>query len=301
MSLSRYYHKVSLTPLLAHTEHLHYHPTTNPLDGVNGIHVINLKRRPDRLAAFFNSSGFTADTINVFEAVDAQALPATWTTELEQLFGNNHYISKRTLLACSWSHYKLWQHIAATKDEYHMIFEDDGIFVSDFIQQWNEKYAPNMPCDAAMVYLGGARPRHELPKYNESMVPVNEFFGKFTKTTRFWEAYDPPMDTSGDAQTPRRWSFHTNIAYMLSSRGAKILVDYIKSVGGLRVPADSTLIRLMYLADQPYTTIPHLVNIPATTLQFHNADSDVQFNSDVIEGGPWTKTRKEWLLKNKKQ
>ena len=80
------------------------------LDGLDGVYIINLKRRPDRLAAFWKSSGLSSDSVHVVEAVDGSQI-TEWNDLLEEKFSRNKMNSVATLFACALSHYKLWKHI----------------------------------------------------------------------------------------------------------------------------------------------------------------------------------------------
>ena len=71
-----------------HADALTYAGTTFPLQGIDGIYVINLKRRPERLASFFASSQLTRSDVHVHEAFDGTNL-TEWTPELETLFGES--------------------------------------------------------------------------------------------------------------------------------------------------------------------------------------------------------------------
>ena len=100
----------------------------------------------------------------------------------------------------------------------------------------------------------------------------------------------------------REWSILNNILhhrYVLSSRAARVLVDYIDRVGFAR-PADHLLFRLMELTDTPYTTIPHIVRLPESAVNnMHNtADTDIQHTAQYIDGGPFTPGRGEWVSAN---
>ena len=80
------------------------------LDGLAGVYIINLKRRPDRLAAFWKSSGLSNDSVHVVEAIDGNQM-TEWNDVLEEKFARNKMNSVATKLACALSHYKLWKHI----------------------------------------------------------------------------------------------------------------------------------------------------------------------------------------------
>ena len=81
---------------------------------------------------------------------------------------------------------------------------------------------------------------------------------------------------------------------MLSSRGAKIVVDYIDRVSFV-YPADNMLIKVMDFADTPYTTLPHLVDLPPNAKGKMHGEGDIQDDLNYIPGGPNSPQRQEWL------
>ena len=79
---------MALAAMPIHADALTYAGTTFPLQGIDGIYVINLKRRPERLASFFASSQLARSDVHVHEAFDGTNL-TEWTPELETLFGES--------------------------------------------------------------------------------------------------------------------------------------------------------------------------------------------------------------------
>jgi hypothetical protein len=131
--------------ILVHSRFLHNRMTRRALSGVDGVYVINLARRPDRLQAFKSSSGLRDNEFHRFDAIDGSTL--VWNPELQRLFGHNDFNSRAAVVACTLSHYTIWQHIAETSDELHLVFEDDATFVDGWIQLWNSEYAPHLPAN----------------------------------------------------------------------------------------------------------------------------------------------------------
>lgn len=119
--------------------------TRRALKGLDGVYVINLKRRADKLQQFRHLSGLRDNEFHVFEAVDGHAL--VWNAEIDALFRNNTYGSRSGVVGCALSHYRLWQHIASTNDELHLIFEDDAEFVEDWVDKWNNEFYADLPAD----------------------------------------------------------------------------------------------------------------------------------------------------------
>ena len=114
---------------------------------IAGIYVINLDRRPDRLAEFIERSGLRQNIdFHRFAAVDGSKLQ--YSQELHDLFIPNTFKSNPGMMGCNLSHMKLWQHIAQTKNELHFILEDDARFEADWVNKWNNEFYPDLPKDA---------------------------------------------------------------------------------------------------------------------------------------------------------
>lgn len=107
-------------------------------------HLINLDRRPDRLASFrerFPASWPGPEPVRV-SAVDGEKVPPpSWFTQQPGAY------------ACLRSHLRLWED-AISRGESLFVFEDDCVFAPDF----GERIGPFLgavPADWDMVYLGG--------------------------------------------------------------------------------------------------------------------------------------------------
>ena len=81
----------------AHSSVLRYNGTWQPLNGIDGIYVINLDRRPDRLQSFKERSGLGDADFHRFSAVDGKKL--TWNTTLDHLFRDNNFKAERGVSA----------------------------------------------------------------------------------------------------------------------------------------------------------------------------------------------------------
>lgn len=263
---------------------LSYNASSNPLYGINGIFVINLDRRPDRLKAFMKRSSLTATDFHRFSAIDGRNL--TWNNEINSLFINNKFLSRASRIGCAMSHLTLYRHIANTTNERYIIFEDDAYFADkNWINKWNAEYYPNLPSDADLVFLGGLHPLND-PGYRELAIRVNAHFNQHQRAFRYRHSYDPPCDKDDPNTTPRRRYPYTGIAYMLSSHGARVLVAMLEECGFIQ-PADIMRIKLMDLVEGAYTAEPLIVNLPPTTKHVaHADDSDIQYEADPIRGAP---------------
>ncbi|HEY1709046.1 MAG TPA: glycosyltransferase family 25 protein [Rhizomicrobium sp.] len=91
--------------------------------------LVNLKRRPDRLAAMTAQLDRLGIAFERFDAVDAKAVDPA---ELSVPFAAGGPLGTLSPgdKACTYSHLHLWRRIAAGQDEYAVILEDD-ILLSD--------------------------------------------------------------------------------------------------------------------------------------------------------------------------
>ena len=160
------------------------------MDRIHAYYVINLRRRPDRLAEF--RSRFTGP-VNVIEAIDGHALTSSPLTRRIRLRPGE--------IGAMLSHVRLWSTIAQDTDpcHYHLVFEDDVHFDPDFMDKWHSLYAPSIPSDVSIAFIGGRfQPHHREPH------------DKSRQITHHW--YQSTEDRT----------FH---AYILTPKGAKRLVD----------------------------------------------------------------------------
>ncbi len=305
----------------ARSEYLHNTATQRALGGVDGIYLINLKRRSDRLRKFKQVSQLYDNEFHVFEAVDGKALE--WTDELQYLFRNNDFDYRTGIAGCALSHLHLWQHIATTQNELHLIFEDDAIIEPDIIHEWNTKYFPILPrqrsgklsiynvlfdkvnfilvllhriFSSALVFLGGVVEQRELLTDHHNVTrPVNKHFREHIPAPLYdserplplYNAYIPAVDDVIPLE-PRRIFFYTGIAYMLSSSAARELISMV-SEKGLAVANDMLVMRLLdRIVPGCYVVDPLLVRVPPSvrTDRIHADDTDIQDGFSPVTGAP---------------
>jgi GR25 family glycosyltransferase involved in LPS biosynthesis len=126
------------------------------MTGIDHGFCINLDRRPDRRAAFYDRLPAPLhDLVERVPAVDGRDLAMT--PDLRALFEENDFHFRRNIIGCSLSHYRLWQLIASADYPYDrtLIFEDDVWFSCRFLALWNGQMAPRLPPDFDLIYLGG--------------------------------------------------------------------------------------------------------------------------------------------------
>lgn len=237
------------------------------LTGIDSVHVINLERRGDRLQQFFSNSGLSQDEVNVFTAVDKLTL--SMTDPIKKMFELSDYSYRRGIVACALSHLSLWEHIAATKNQTHLIFEDDAVFAPNFKATWNQKYANALPLDARLVYLGGMLDINKGVYHVGTVLhPVNRAIMSHLPTRFFSHDFIDDIDIGVRGGASRRY-FYTAVAYAIHSDAARYLVDMVNA-HGFRRGADHVLYRVMDRFEQVYATHPLLVHQAAPK------DTDIQ-------------------------
>ena len=116
------------------------------LTGLDGVHVVNLKRRPDRLQLFMQQSGLRRGEFHQHHAVDAARVPDMM--GLDQLFSDAGVFNDANVVAHALSHMHIIKRIAATQNELHLILEDDASFADNWIDKWNTHISAELPADA---------------------------------------------------------------------------------------------------------------------------------------------------------
>jgi len=222
--------------------------------------IVNLERRSDRradvnaAAAAAGLSGY-----QFWTAVDGQAL--TVTPEIQWLFTGNDFGSRRGVIGCALSHYRLWQQLAADTDaDIYTIYEDDITFAPDFLAYRERLVVEFCRSGADLLYLGrsvfGTHPTEGTP----TMLPL-------------------------DKATLAGGTF----GYCITRQGAKKLLDYIRQNGIchgidyiMKIQPAQTFKQMMVT---PPIVLSEWVRTPSSTV-----DSDIQKSSGALQladGGEW--------------
>lgn len=98
-----------------------------------GVYVINLDRRPDRLAMIAAQLDAQGVTWERFQALDAQDSDDT---QMNAEINFNHMImgAPRGAAFCALSHFEVWRHFLKSPYEAAIILEDDVTIAPDFAQ-----------------------------------------------------------------------------------------------------------------------------------------------------------------------
>ena len=165
------------------------------------VFVINLLRRPDRLAKFRKDCPLTDyQIINGFDVLfpnieKLQELRLFFSNKFENL----HFICEKGVWL---SHLRIWKYILQKNISKALIFEDDAKFSDCFSEIFDNINIH----DFDILYIGG---RFDDKFVMPSAIPITDKIVKhnFAENQHGWE-----LD-------------RTAHAYILSNRGAKILVD----------------------------------------------------------------------------
>ena len=182
------------------------------------IHVINLARRPDRLASMAAQLERLGLRWSRIEAIDA----GEGGRDLRAAFGRGlkarAFPATRGDIACSLTHQRLWRRIA-TSGRPAIVLEDDAILSDSFAQLMNAD-------------LAGLMRRHDMG------VLKLEFWPGTQKSRRF-PAGEPIGPVLRDI---RLYRMHSSVlgtcGYVISPEGARLMNDRFRR---LKVPVDHAL------------------------------------------------------------
>ena len=182
----------------------------NKIHNIDKIFLINLETRRDRLESLMKAEPYLEHIITPVSGINGKTLQMN--KMIYDLFKNNQFQWKKSIIGCNLSHISVWNKIANEIGQYFLIIEDDVRFKKDWIRTWNT-YAKYIPEDADMLYLGGVLPpnRSILPQCTKQ---VNEYWSEIIPNTYF-------------SNTPLPIFHFCAYSYILTKKGARKLVDYI--------------------------------------------------------------------------
>lgn len=130
------------------------------LTGVDVTYVINLDRRPDRLANFYHRYPFARSGVTRMAAVDGRELSAE--DPRLGLFAVNKWGTTEWptgLVGATLSHYEVWKRVAQQPTaNLALVFEDDVRFSDSFADEWESRISPLLlSSDFDVLYIGGRR------------------------------------------------------------------------------------------------------------------------------------------------
>ena len=213
-------------------------------------YVINLKKRPDRLSAFYEKfRKFHNDkktSLFLKEAVDAEELESN--ENYKKLFKNKKTRLTKGEIACFLSHYEVFKEIIDKKLNFAVIYEDDVEFHSKFAEISNKVFE-EIPKDFQLLYLGG---RHTCV-YAQYLEPITPNISKHFPTII------SPVDSD-----------RTTHAYIISNSCCQILCDLIETQTEFNLAIDHFILRSLLSIK-----IPVLNSVPLICFS-NNSDGNIR-------------------------
>lgn len=243
---------LQLAPMLARV--ISGHRMMERLD----VRVINLDRRPDRLATFqqrlLDATGgrFASRCVRV-AAIDGQELVLT--DEIAHAFRGSSLPLRRNQTACAISHMALWWEAATGDGSPMLILEDDSEFVHDFnsrlVEVCSRMAEPGAGIDVAM--LG-------LLHWNGAPIPDEP-----SQQLR-------PLDLRG--------VMGGTLGYVVTQRGARRLWE-IAQRDGMSTAVDTFVLSRGSEVDVRQA-VPALVHAPVARHDEPRIDSDIQYDGATL-------------------
>lgn len=192
--------------------------------GVDDAYVINLDRRADRMARFYENHPDLSGVVERCSAVDGRTLALT--PEIARLFAPNDFFWKKSVMGCAMSHLSLWWRLVNDSPDVnsYLIFEDDAKLKPG----WQEVLAKSMahaPGDYDVLYLGGILPPNR-EAFEGVLEPVSKYYSRVRPNRIFGQPTATPY-------------YHScAYAYVLSRRGAIKIMEALRDHGGYWTSAD---------------------------------------------------------------
>ena len=204
------------------------------LKNIDESFVVNLIHRGDRLEKFWENQPYLKGFCKRLNAVNGRDIILT--NEICNLFKNNDFKWKKSVMGCALSHYEMWKQISK-ENKTVLILEDDALLIPDFVSKWNS-IADSMPKDTDFVFLGGVLPPNK-PGLSMITEPVNSSFARVKVNSMFG--------------SQRRYFHFCTYSYIITSSGAKKMCNLIND-RGIFTSADHMIVNHMNIFNIYFTT-----------------------------------------------
>jgi hypothetical protein len=126
---------------------------SSPLRGVNAIHAIVSEgptKKTENYKIFLNSSQYRTHDIKhvIYSKPVFFKRQKNNQRSVDKLFEPNIFGSDPVIEAEALSYLTLWQHIASTQNEIHLVLTEEVAFVAGRVSKWNDEYFDDLPHDA---------------------------------------------------------------------------------------------------------------------------------------------------------
>jgi GR25 family glycosyltransferase involved in LPS biosynthesis len=186
------------------------------IKGIDEAYVINLEHRKDRLESFKKNAPHLNDVAYVWKAINGRTMSLT--SQIANLFENNDFKWKKSVMGCALSHFQLWQRLANDPiASSYLIMEDDVRLATNWLDVWRAGI-DSIPADADVIYLGGVLPPNKAA-FPTIVDPVSKYFARVAKN----ELFSPGR--------PRRYFHFCNYAYVMTRQGARKMMQLIDQKG----------------------------------------------------------------------
>lgn len=229
-------------------------------DNKTRIKCVNLERRQDRKSTMTKMLQ-KLDLIkycDFYNAVDGQKLQAT--PDLENLFKDNDFQSKRGVIGCALSHYKMWQQLTLDPvyDNY-LVLEDD-ITIDDNIKFKLNQMFSKLPTDWDIIYLG-------FHMYKKNRQQYEQKINKLDNISII--PYDTSLTIGG------------TFGYLVNKTGAGKFIDFIKK-NGIKHGIDYLMFKYETTMNlKQYEMVPQLVFSDFVETG-GIVDSDIQYDATKL-------------------
>ena len=219
-------------------------------------YVVNLDRRNDRWEKFEKkSSPIKFLNYERFSAVDGKSLSSN--RQIQQIFENNDYNMRKSMVGCFLSHIKLYIDLVNDKSDnkYILILEDDIDFVPEFENKYNILLSKLNKVSWDIAFLG-----HHVRDINKKEVFDKEKEPEIDK----WDVYTSFINSLG-----------STASYMITKDGARKFLNFLNRTGATN--GIDTCIQKACNELNIYYCTPHLIYSECYRGD-NSPDSDIQYD-----------------------